>query len=423
MFSNCNYLSKALIMRFFGALSLTLLSWQLHAEGYQVNLQGQKNTAMGHTGTALTNGASSIHFNPGALIMMPSNFDFSLGSSGVISQVRFDKKGTDYSAETNNPMGTPLYFYAASKINDKLAAGISLTTPYGNSLEWDSNWDGRYLIQDISMKSFFIQPTLSYKLTDKLGIGAGAMIVIGSVDLNKALPIQSTDAQTGNSVEASTNLSGSASSVGFNVGAFYQASEALSIGLDYRSKVVMSMDGGDAYFNNIPSALSATYYDTKFNAELPLPANLTLGIAYKCNSKLTLAADFQYVFWSAYDELVFEFDAETIPTSVNQRDYHNTMIYRLGAEYAVSAKFEIMAGAYYDQTPIEDNLLNPETPGMNKVGLSCGFRFKPSDRFSIDASMLYIKGLEREAGYEPEQFYGTYNSQAFIPGIGLNYTF
>ncbi len=416
MFSNCNYLSKALIMRFFGAFSLMLLSMQLYAEGYQVNLQGQKNTAMGHTGTALTHGASSIYFNPGALVMMSKNFDFSAGSSFVISQIRFDKQNSDYYAETNNPTGTPLYFYAASKLNDKLAVGLSVTTPYGNSLQWDQDWDGRYLIQDISLKSFFIQPTLSYKLTDKLGIGAGAMIVVGSVDMNKALPIESS---TG---PADTNLSGTATSLGFNVGVFYQATEAFAIGLDYRSKVTMSMEGGDANFNNIPTALSSTYYNTTFDAELPLPANLTLGLSYQFNEKLTLATDVQYVFWSAYDELVFEF-ANSIPASVNPREYKNTLIYRVGAEYNVSNKIELMAGAYYDQTPIKDNLLNPETPGMNKVGLSCGIRFKPTEKFSIDASMLYIKGLEREAGYEPAQFYGTYNSQAFIPGIGLNYSF
>jgi long-chain fatty acid transport protein len=53
------------------------------SEGYQVNLQGQKQTGMGHTGTGLLLGPSSIHFNPGALAFLEGNFFLSGGISGV----------------------------------------------------------------------------------------------------------------------------------------------------------------------------------------------------------------------------------------------------------------------------------------------------------------------------------------------------
>ncbi|WP_282036338.1 OmpP1/FadL family transporter [Saccharicrinis aurantiacus] len=411
------FISKTLMMRYLSLIVVSSVMLTSKAEGYQVNLQGQKNTAMGHTGTGLVNGASAIHFNPGALSMMENSYDFSAGASFVMSTVNFNKAGSNYSAQTNSPVGTPLYFYGAAKLNESWAVGLSVTTPYGNGLSWEKDWDGRYLIQDITLRSFFIQPTVSYQINEKLGIGAGAMIVAGSVDLNKALPI------TGANGEASTNLNGTATAFGYNLGIFYQASEKFSLGLNYRSEVTMTMESGDATFSNIPNSLMGQFANTTFDSELPLPANLTLGLGYQLGDKLTLAADFQYVFWSTYEELVFEFASETIPTSINPREYKNTMIYRVGAEYALSDKFDIMAGAYYDQTPIEDHLLNPETPGANKIGLSCGFTFRANEKLSIDASMLYIKGLEREGGYEPANFYGTYNSQAFIPGIGVNYAF
>lgn len=61
-----------------------------------------------------------------------------------------------------------------------------MTTPYG-TLEWPKNWAGAGLIQDISLKSYVIQPTLSYKITDHLSIGVGLQLAWGNVNLSRAL--------------------------------------------------------------------------------------------------------------------------------------------------------------------------------------------------------------------------------------------
>lgn len=405
--------------KFIIAVLLATMAVNSYAEGYQVNVQSQKNTAMGHTGTALMLGASSVHFNPGALGLMQKKYDFTFGGSGVFSNVTFSKLNSTYQTETESPTGTPFYFYGAARLSDRFVASLGISTPFGNSLAWDEDWDGRYLIQDISLRAIVVQPTLSFKINDKLGFGAGAMIVFGGVDLNKALPVEGPDG------EAHVNIKGTTTAFGYNAGLYYQASDALSLGVNYRSKVAMEMEDGDADFT-VTSALSSAFPpNTKFNAELPLPANLTFGAAYKVNKSLTLAADLQYVFWDAYQELVFDFEPNTpqLQDSYNLRKYENTLIYRLGAEYVLSEKLIVRAGAYYDETPISDDYVNPETPGMNKIGMSAGASYMLTNNWSVDASFLYITGVERDAGYQPVNFYGTYNSRAIIPGIGVTYSF
>ncbi len=398
------------------------MGFQLFAEGYQVNLQGNRQTGMGHTGAGLLMGASSMHFNPGALSLMKSKYDFSAGASGVFSKNTFQKKAPSvYEAKSDNPVGTPFYFYGATKLNDKLAMGLSVTSPYGNTLKWGDDWDGKYLIQDISLQAIFIQPTVAYQITDKLGIGVGFMAVSGSVDLNKALPVQYTDEQ-GNPMNAGVNISGNTWAFGFNAGIFYKVSDNFTAGLSYRSEVMVKLDGGDADFS-VPGSLAGLYPDTKFDSELPLPSNITLGLGYQLNDKWLLAADLQYVGWSAYESLNFDFEAPSVPDSYNQRDFENTMIYRLGAEYSLNEKAQFRAGVYYDSTPISEDLLTPETPGTNKIGMSLGFGYKFTDKLSLDASLLYIHGEKREDGYAPSDFYGTYYTNAIIPGIGINYSF
>lgn len=405
--------------KYFIAILFAALGLKSYAEGYQVNVQSQKNTAMGHTGTALMLGASSVHFNPGALGLMQKDYDFTLGGSFVFSKVTFSKQNSTYQTETDSPTGTPFYFYGAARLSDRFVASLGVNTPFGNSLAWNEDWDGRYLIQDISLRAIVVQPTLSFKLSDKLGIGAGAMIVFGGVDLNKALPVMGPDG------EAHANIEGTTTAFGFNAGLYYQASDALSLGLNYRSEVAMKMEDGNAKFFVTPALSSAFPPDNKFDAELPLPANLTFGAAIKVNRQLTLAADLQYVFWDAYQELVFDFKENTpqLQDSYNPRKYENTLIYRLGAEYVINKKLIVRAGAYFDETPISDEYLNPETPGMNKIGMSLGASYMLTDNWSVDASFLYITGVERDAGYQPANFYGTYNSRAIIPGIGVSYSF
>ncbi len=370
-------MKKSIFMFILAAISLNS-----YAEGYQVNAQSQKNVAMGHTGTGLMLGASSVHFNPGALGLMQKKYELSLGGTLVYSDIVFSKQNSTYQSETDSPTGTPFYFYGAMRISDKFVASLGVNTPFGNSLAWDKNWDGRYLIQDIALKAIVAQPTLSYKISDKLGFGLGAMIVFGGVDLNKGLPLMGVEE------EAHVNLKGSTTAVGFNTGLFYQASDALSLGLNYRSRVGMKMEGGDADFSVSPAMGAAFPAKNKFDAELPLPANLTFGAGYKVNEKLTLAVDLQYVFWDTYKSLDFDFEENTpqLKDSYNVRNYENTLIYRLGAEYVANEKLIIRAGIYYDESPISEDFLTPETPGMNKVGMSVGASYMLNDRLSLVAS-------------------------------------
>lgn len=395
-----------------------LSAMAIMAEGYQVNMQSQKQTGMGHTGAGQRLGATSIHFNPGAMAFMPGKFDFSLGASGVLSKNSFVNDLGGPESESDNPMGTPLFFYGAMQLSDKLAAGIGVTSPYGNSLKWGDEWQGKYLIQDISLQAIFVTPTLAYKLTDKLSVGAGLVIGFGSVDLNRAVNLATINPAL---PDGQVNLNGSTTSYGFTAGLFYQVSDKVSAGVSYRSKVLMKIEDGDASFT-VPSAVAAYFPEgNKFNSELPMPSNLTFGLGWQASEKWYLAFDLQAVGWSAYESLDFEFELTPNLNSEMPKEFNNTMIYRVGASYAASSSVVLRAGVYYDQTPIEDEYLTPETPGTNKVGASLGLSWLVNDKLSVDASLLHIMGEERSSTFPP--FSGTYNTSAWLPGVGISYSF
>ncbi len=398
----------------------TSLCGGVYAGGYQVGLHGQKQIGMGLIGTSLSLDASSMFYNPGGLSFMKPSYSFAVGISPIRSFTAYRKnEPSNYTAMSDNPLGTPFYFYGAAKISDKFSAGLAINTPYGNSLSWGKDWDGRYLIQDLSLRAIFFQPTVSFKINDMIGIGLGFVYATGKFDLTKALPV------TGANGDASVNLNGSAAQMGFNAGVMIKPIENLSIGVDFRSKINMKVEGAEAKFT-VPASLAGNFpADNKFSTTLPLPANLDLGVSYNVTEDLMIGLGLNYVFWSVYDSLIFDFETNTpaLPDSRNPRLYKNKLIVRLGGEYTLNEKLAFRAGGYYDPSPVNEEYFSPETPSLNNLGLTLGLSYKPIENLSIDLSFLYIMGMEATKQYKPDNFGGTFKSRVYIPGFGLTYNF
>jgi len=402
------------------ALLLTL-SVTIRAGGFQVALQGQRQTGMGLLGTGFLQGPSIAFYNPGGMSFMQEKFAISMGISPIMSTVAFQyQQPSTYNTQTDNPVSLPFSFYGTGKISEKLSLGLGVYTPYGSSTVWGDDWRGKYIIQDISLLSIYIQPTLSYKITEQIGIGVGFIYAYGQVELNKALPLTDAEGETGQS-----NIEGSTANYGFNAGLYFQPSEQFSLGVTYRSKINMKVEKGDVTFD-VPESMQSYFpADNSYNTELPLPASINVGASFQVNSKLRLGADFNYVFWSEYESLDFDFENNTdILTDLEQpKNYENGAIYRIGAEYNLSELLDIRAGFYYDSPVADEEYYAPETPDAKKLGLTAGLSIYPSEKLAIDLSFLYNIGLERTTYYKPENFGGTYKYNAFIPGIGVSYKF
>ena len=399
-------------------LSLVFAAATAFGGGYQVGLHSAKNIGMGLIGTSLNYDASTYFYNPAGGVFINDRFSFSGGLSLLMSRTTFQATDMDYQTNIEHLLNTPFYFYAAFKPYEDLSIGLAVNTPYGNKLSWGKEWEGKYLIQDIAFKAITIQPSFSYKFNKYFSAGIGIVFCTGDVDLNKAIPLDSAGG------EGAVNITGNAFNVGANIGVMVKPVKGLSIGLDYRSKINMFVDDGDADFT-VPSALSSNFPDNQVAVNLPLPANLDLGVSYEFNDKFMLGLNLCYVFWSAYDSLEFTFTTETpaVQSTASPTLYENKLIARIGAQYIVNKTFTVRAGAYYDPTPVKDDYLNPQTPSQNQLGLTCGLSVVPVKNLSIDLSFLYLMGMEREGTYTPDNFSGIYQTTAYIPAFGLTYNF
>jgi long-chain fatty acid transport protein len=380
---------------------------------------------MGHTGVAVISSAESVFFNPAGISFLDGKMNFSLGVSGILADTKYENSEFGDSFSTESGISTPLNFYATYKANDWLSFGLGVYTPYGSSVEWEKDWSGSHLVNNIDLQAIFVQPTIALKISDKLSIGGGPIYVNGAVNFNKNLSRSLTDAN-GNRTNVTVEQKG-ISAWGYTLGMMIKPIENLNIGFNYRSKVIVKAENGDADFQNVSPNLPNDLSDGSFNAELPLPAEITLGLSYKFSKKFLFAFDYNFAKWSEYEALVVEFDNDA-NISTSPRDYKDSETFRFGLQYDATKKITVRTGIYFDESPVQDGYFAPETPRNDSTGYTAGLSYKINDKLSIDASFLYLHFKEIENSYDYFQengqnvpFEGIYKSSVIAPGLGLSY--
>ena len=475
------------------------------AEGYQVNNFSARQAGMANVGTAMKLGSESIYFNPAAAAFQESKFDISLGATGILSSVTASTLPTaangyksDLQETSDNKMSTPLHMYINYKPSKRWSVGLGFYTPNGSSMNWGGNWSGAHLIQDINLAAYTIQPTVSFKICDRLSIGAGLMISWGNFDLSRSLLSKTTrqgliaseidptinnmnliinnpmatdeqkaqaqqllqQLQGGKAYLESTmdqsivaaQLSGNANvAIGVNAGILWDINDQWSLAMSYRSRMNMKVDRGHATMNIDPqaAALIAMFEQLKggtqlipaldqgtFHTELPLPTTVTWGVSYRPNAKWQMAVDLQWIGWSAYKDLNVAFNETElgIKDIYSVKNYSNTLSARFGAEYRALNWLTARAGIYFDESPVDSNYLNPETPSMTKIAYSLGASFQLARSLALDLSYCYVSSADPErtgsypiygysSGQLEEVFTRNYKLHAHVVSFGMRISF
>lgn len=389
----------------------------LSAQGFQVNFQGQKQQGMGFAGTALFQDAASIFYNAGSIAFSNEN-SANVSVTPIFANVLYVDSATGGAYRTENPVGTPFCAYGLfqHKKLEKFKFGLGIYTPFGSTVKWEDNWIGRFAITRLKLQAIYIQPTISYRLSKKIGIGGGFIYSKGSVNLQKDIPVQDS---LGN--YSHVELNGKAAGFGFNLGVNFQVNDQFSMGLSYRSKIKMSVKKGEADFS-VPSSLASNFPNGNFSGTLPLPDVATIGFAYKVSKKWTLAIDINHVGWKSYDTLAFDYALNTssLLDTKSPREYKNIFAFRGGGEFGASKNLDLRFGGGFGFTPVQDGYLTPETPDANRIYGTLGISYRFTNRFSMDAS-LYYTHLKRAGRNIETNLNGTFTTKALAPGFSLIY--
>src|SRR5437867_6320460 len=332
------------------------------------------------------NDPSAIFYNPAGITQLPGT-QLMIGTSIVKLDSTFRSSTTGENTHLEDQFPIIPHFYIThrfGKWDERLSVGLGVYTPFGIVIDWPDNWQGRFDTTNARLRVTVYNPTVAYQVTPGLSVAAGIRIADAGAEFEQKFNIG-----LGESKVRVHDLD--AHPIGWNVGLLYHLKEiSTSVGLQFRSELQAKFNG-DADFTG-PAAMA--FANTKFHSSIKFPPQLILGVSTKAIPRWTINADIEWEGWRTVGSIPksFEDTAGLIPqSSLNQRglrDWKNSYVFRIGAEYAATDRLALRGGFFYDQTPIPNETFEPTIPNADLYALTTGLGYR-WEATSVDIAYLF----------------------------------
>ncbi|WP_457750371.1 OmpP1/FadL family transporter [Sulfurimonas sp.] len=405
----------------------------LMAGGYKIPETSTNAVALGAANIAHNqNNADAAYYNPAKMVFM-SNENHIEADVTYIGLQKVKYNGTvgatgPYALESESEnFLVPTLHYVSPVLGDNEARiGVSITAPGGLSKRWQTE-PAKTSAQEFTLEIVEVNPTAAFKINDTLGFGVGFRIVRTSGVVKSSGTIGTPTPTT----TASRDMTGDSVDFGYNLALAYKPTKALEIGVTYRSKVNLTIEGTANLATNF-ALVAPTTYNGASGVTVPLPASFNAAIAYTFASKTTIEFVYEKTMWSAYKELDF-----TYPTTLTNpvlsgafddpkaKNWKDTNTFRVGLTQELDT-LTLMAGLVIDETPIPEETLGFELPDTNSVAVSLGGRYKINDKTDIGLSALYSMHDKRSVSstVNDNGLNGEFtDGDILIVSVGLGYKF
>ncbi|MDQ8203914.1 OmpP1/FadL family transporter [Pelagicoccus sp. SDUM812003] len=405
-----------------GASLFSFTSFCVSAHGAGFAIQEQGVSGLGNAfagGAASAEDASTVYFNPAGMSLIDKP-QLSAGLHAILPEASFTNQGSStMGAPTQGGNATsdegalvPNLYYVAP-LNDDLVWGVGLSAPFGLTTEYDDDWVGRYVARKTELKTVLFNPSLAYRVSDKLSVGGGFSYLKGEAVLSNAIDMglvflsqfqaggipmnQQTMALAGDiqanfgtgKYDGGVSLEGDGEGWGFNLGLIYELSDATRLGAHYRSGISLDLSGQATFeVGPLQSLLGPAFMDQGGAVSLDLPDSASVSMYHELNDRWTLMGDVTRTWWSDFQTLTIEFENPSPPDSVIPELWEDVNKYSLGATYAFSDTLRGRFGVAYDESPVpNDEVRSPRIPDEDRMWLSLGLSIAASD--SIDVHLAY----------------------------------
>jgi long-chain fatty acid transport protein len=283
--------------------------------------------------------------------------------------------------------------YFAMSLGNNLSVGVGVNAPFGLKTEYPSGWIGDRIARSSEIKTVNINPSIAYKVTPNLSIGAGVSVQYLEAELTNA-------SQLGTSKLEADDIGW-----GFNVGVAMQATAATRIGLHYRSSIKYKLDG-DATFSAVPAA------NESLHADLRVPENVSLSIFSALSPQWEVMADVTWTRWSRIKSIVpvcggVSFGVcpvagnplvgATLPTN-----WKDTWRFSVGANYRYSPTWKFRFGLAYDPTPTNNTDRTARLPDEDRFWVALGAQYTVSKNGKVELG--YAHEFIRDADVNTQVF-------------------
>jgi long-chain fatty acid transport protein len=373
------------------------------AGGFAVHEQSTTYLGSAFAGSAAGGDISSMYWNPAATVAAPgcnaaSSYSLIIGrsdetaDSGVfatgvpvapgLTAPPLSPKSTDIGSDVLVPAS-----YLTCQLSERLFIGLALNSPFGILTKPDdTGWAGSPIAITSKAFSADINPTIAYKLTPTLSVGAGLQAEYFRLRLTHgAFPLPFSPLPLSGSREYEAEDVG----WGGTAGVLWQPLPGTSLGVGYRSAVGLDVGG---WFRRDAGLTSGPAISTHAEAGVTLPENVTFSFRQAVAPSWTLLGTAEWTNWSRLGDVAAT-GSGCGPTGVCEvlnLNYRDGWFYSLGAEYAYIPSLTLRAGVAYETSPITDRTRDILVPDSNRVFLSAGASYTYSEHIVLDFGYAHV---------------------------------
>lgn len=401
-----------------------------YGAGFALYEGSARGNALGGAMVGRADDPSAIYYNPAGITQL-EGFRMMAGGTVIVPNTdikTIDGNGTVQTTGTETNFWDPPHFYASYQFSDALWFGLGVFSPYGLGTEFDENWPGRYNSYKAFIQTLTVNPTVAFKLNDKVSLAAGMEVMWFDLDLRQKIPTPLGDVDQ--------KLTGDSYGYGFNLGVRYKVCDWMALGAAYRSQVRQHIDG-DAEFTK-PALLSvyspSSFLNTGADGSILLPDSVSLGAAFYPTSRLSLEMSGIWTRWSTFDALTIHYDNPItvdrntglpVTTVSKVKDWNSVWRLQLGVEYKTTDWLDLRAGYVYDEEPIASDHVDYLVPANDRhlFSFGPGFHWK---NWTLDLSYAYLYIKDRDVAARPADYVlqsEFENGDAHLAGISLGYKF
>ena len=407
-------------------------------------------------GAAGAEDATTVFYNPAGMTRLGGQ-QASVAAHLIIPSAKFTNEGSTHVLQpvTHVPLlggnggdggvakVIPNAYYTL-KVNNRLSVGLGVNAPFGLATDYDHDWVGRYHAWKSEVITVNINPSVAFKVTEQLSVGAGINIQYFKAKLSNAIDFGTLDVLgklglpagalhlTPQKSDGSVSLEGDSWGVGYNLGLLYEFTKNTRAGVAYRSRIKQKLEG-DAEFADVPAGLAPVpvFKNTGVKADITTPDTLSMSVYHSFTPQWSVMADVTWTNWSLFKELKVRFDNPNQPDAVTTENWQDSWRYSLGLSYVPDPKWVLRAGIAYDTSAVADaEHRTPRIPDSDRFWTAIGMGYRVSQAMSFDLGYahLFIKNSSIDQTPTGENavrggLQGSYKSRIDIISAQLNLRF
>ena len=415
-----------------------------HGQAFYLQEQSTRGQGRAFSGEGADTGASSLWWNPAAIAGMERG-EAVLGASAIIPKGDVVDTGTlirrptlpGGPVQTFQPVGgnrvssDPINRgvvpsgAVAYPLNDRVAVGLSVTSPYSFTTEYDANSWARYSALKTELRTIDIQPSVGVALLDWLRVGGALNVEYTKAELGNALPNLSSALPDGYQ-----RLKGDGWDLGWTAGVQLHNDWA-TVGISYKSRIKHNLKGSLEVGGLVGPLAGQNRTVDGATAEFYTPAQIIVAGRFRATDKLTLNAQAVRFTWADFDAIRL---GAPINTAIPE-NYKNSFSLAGGFDYAANDRLTVRAGVQRGITPTQNGNRDARVPDANRWNYSIGGSYKLTPRFTLDAAGSYIDFANASIDRRTAAYAGTavqtpiltsgqvQDARAFVASIGGRFSF